>query len=263
MQRIFVVNLKKNLQNLYQSLSLAEGKLIKSLGAQKYRNLQQAFVVAGEKMVEELLHHAVAFKLLVVTQEWAARNEPLLSELEADKVRIAPTAIQQKFSPLHTAPPVHMVLPFLPTRELQKEGWSLVLAGIQDPGNLGTIIRIADWFGIRELICSYNTVDVYNSKVVQASMGSLLRVCVHYGDLAALLRANEHRPTYAAVLQGVPLYSLPALTPGYILLGSEGKGIPAELEALASHRLSIPGKGGAESLNVGVAAGIICAYLTS
>ena len=138
---------------------------------------------------------------------------------------------------------------------------SLALDTIQDPGNMGTIIRLADWFGIKNIFCSTDCADVYNPKVVQASMGSISRVRVGYTDILSLLKENKEVRIYAAVLNGKDITKMERINEGIIVIGNESKGINQEILKLAHVRITIPGKGKAESLNAGVATGIILSHL--
>ena len=135
--------------------------------------------------------------------------------------------------------------------------FTLVLDGVQDPGNLGTIIRTADWFGISTIICSEDTVDVYNSKVVQATMGSLSRIDVHYSNLLLLLPKIK-QPVFGAMLHGENIYQTNFGNEGLILMGNEGNGIRPEIQELISRKITIPQTGKAESLNVAIATAIFC-----
>ncbi len=135
--------------------------------------------------------------------------------------------------------------------------FTLVLDGLQDPGNLGTIIRTADWFGISTIICSEDTVDVYNPKVVQATMGSLSRIKVHYADLLLLLPQIK-QPIFGAMLHGENIYQTDFGCEGLILLGNEGNGIRPEIQKLIGRNITIPQLGQAESLNVAIAAAVFC-----
>ncbi|MEP6700840.1 MAG: RNA methyltransferase, partial [Bacteroidota bacterium] len=139
---------------------------------------------------------------------------------------------------------------------------SLVLDNVQDPGNLGTIIRTADWFGIEQIICSPDTADVYNSKVVQATMGSIVRVRVFYTDLGKWLAEQKEVPIYAAVLGGQDVTGIKKISEAIIVFGNESKGISPEILQLVKTKLTIPKKGKAESLNVAVATGIILSHMT-
>ena len=142
-----------------------------------------------------------------------------------------------------------------------KKSFSLVLDGVQDPGNLGTIIRTADWFGIKNVICSPNTVEVYNPKTVQATMGSLCRVNVTYQDLSLLLK-DINMPIFGAMLDGNSLYETKWGTEGLVVLGNEGQGVSQEIINLIDRPVTIPRVGLAESLNVAVSAAIFCADIS-
>jgi TrmH family RNA methyltransferase len=138
--------------------------------------------------------------------------------------------------------------------------WYIALDDLQDPGNMGTIIRIADWFGIRNIVCSPGCVDVYNPKVVQSAMGGHLRVDIYEADLIDFLSANT-LPKIAATLGGSNVYEMERLDAGVLIIGNESKGISGKVAAMATKQVTIPRKGGAESLNAGVSAGILCALL--
>jgi TrmH family RNA methyltransferase len=140
---------------------------------------------------------------------------------------------------------------------------AIALDNIQDPGNLGSIIRIADWYGIRHVICNTQTADIYNSKVLQATMGSIFRVQCHYTDLKLFLSQEGQIPVYACVLNGKNINEVPRPDAGIILIGNESKGLSAELIALSRYQVGIPRIGEAESLNAAVATGIICHILLS
>lgn len=140
------------------------------------------------------------------------------------------------------------------------EGLSIVLDGVQDPGNLGTIIRTADWFGFNHIICSENTVEAYNPKVVQASMGSLARIKIYQEDLKSLLNQNK-LPVYGALLDGENIFNTNWSAQGFLIFGSEGNGISEEIIPFISHPITIPGNGKTESLNVAVSAAICIAEL--
>lgn len=136
-----------------------------------------------------------------------------------------------------------------------------MLDDLQDPGNMGTMIRIADWFAIEDIICSENSVDCYNPKVVQASMGSLARVNVFYTDLLPFIKKNEKINLYATSLSGTSIFNLSTIKEGIILIGNESKGVHEDLLSLSSHQITIPRYGHAESLNAAVAAGIILSHI--
>ena len=139
----------------------------------------------------------------------------------------------------------------------------LLLDGIQDPGNLGTLVRTADWFGIESIICSKECADVFNPKIVQSTMGSIARVQVLYLDLLSLITENKKIPVFAAVLDGQNLYETKSILEGLILIGNESKGISSDLLSLDPQKISIPKIGQAESLNAAVAGAIIMAHMTA
>jgi TrmH family RNA methyltransferase len=143
-----------------------------------------------------------------------------------------------------------------------KNKFSLVLDGVQDPGNLGTIIRTADWFGITNIICSEDTVDAYNPKVVQATMGSLARVNVIYTNLADLIKTSR-LPVFGALLNGENIYTTNFGAEGLLVMGNEGNGIRADIEQLVTKAITIPRIGRAESLNVAIATAICCSQLAA
>ncbi len=141
-----------------------------------------------------------------------------------------------------------------------QRNFTLVLDGVQDPGNLGTIIRTMDWFGFSHLVCSNDTVDAYNPKVVQATMGSLSRIKVHYTGIKAFIQ-NSKLPVYGALLEGKSVYEYEFRLPGILILGNEGKGISAEIKELITDAVTIPRFGSAESLNVAISAAIFCSEI--
>ncbi len=170
----------------------------------------------------------------------------------------------QKISSLKTPQEVIALIkiPEWPTLDNAKlkQKFTLVLDGIQDPGNMGTIIRTADWFGIKNIICSEDTVDAYNPKVVQASMGSLARINIYYTDLAVALPEMD-LPILGALFNGENIYNTDFGHEGLIVMGNEGNGIRPVVEALVTKPVTIPRAGGAESLNVGIAVGIFCSEI--
>ncbi len=146
------------------------------------------------------------------------------------------------------------------SNEQFKQKFALVLDGIQDPGNMGTIIRTADWFGINNVICSGDTVDVYNPKVVQATMGSLSRISVYYADLAMVL-PHLDLPLFGAMLEGENIYKTDFGNEGLIVMGNEGNGLRPEVQRLITKAVTIPRTGAAESLNVGIATALFCSEI--
>jgi TrmH family RNA methyltransferase len=165
----------------------------------------------------------------------------------------------ERMSTLTNASTVLAVVEKIQPKAIDTSKRIVLLDGIQDPGNLGTIIRTADWFGIDQILCTPTTVDLYNPKTLQATMGSFLRVNVHYEDLKPFLIEYQEK-VYAALMDGIPYQQIPKEQVKMILLGNEGKGISEELLPLLKNPITIVGKGQAESLNVGVACGILLSY---
>jgi TrmH family RNA methyltransferase len=242
-------------------LSKAQSKYIRSLTRQKFRDEYNAFIAEGEKITRELLNSDAHIKMIVSTNEWAADNGDLISRHpEATTVTVSESELQS-VSQLQTSNQVLLVVLKPGTTDIPKTNeWYIALDDIQDPGNMGTIIRIADWFGIRHVVCSPGCVDVYNPKVVQSTMGSLLRVSTYETSLPEFLAATP-LPKYAAALDGSNVYNESRAEAGILIIGNESKGISASVMSLATKKITIPAKGGAESLNAAVSAGILCALL--
>ncbi|MDP1844006.1 MAG: RNA methyltransferase [Sediminibacterium sp.] len=237
-------------------LSKNEAKYIQSLFHKKQRQELGLFIAEGIKLVEELLNSDIVIKKIYATEDWElpSRKKVELTRVTADEL--------QKISGLQTANKVLSIAeqPVLPQIKLVKNKWIMALDGIQDPGNMGTLIRIADWFGIDTIVASEDSVDAFNPKVVQSTMGGFARVNVHYTDIETFLRAAK-RPVYGALLNGQSIYTTTTVNEGILLIGNESKGIHASLLPLISHPVSIPKIGGAESLNAAIAAGILISHL--
>ncbi len=244
-------------------LTKAQNKYIRSLTQQKFRYENKVFIVEGEKMAKEWLASNAHIEYVVVTEPWASANTALLKKQGNAKVCVATDIEMAQITTLSTPGEVLLVVA-MPgaTPPPVTQSWYLLLDRIQDPGNMGTIIRIADWFGISHLVCSPGCVDVYNPKVVQSAMGGHLRVNIYEEDLPDFI-ARLTVPVFAATLDGANLYSVPRLGAGALIIGNESKGIAQNIVSLATQKVTIPAFGGAESLNAGVATGILCAYLVA
>lgn len=244
------------------ALSKNQIKYIHSLALKKNRKTEGVFLAEGPKVVGDLLGRFPC-RLLLATDEWlsaSSRSEcsstVLVTEEELAKASLlkAPQQVLAVFEQ-----PQHEVDESLPQHTL-----CLAMDDLQDPGNLGTIIRLADWFGIEHIFCSLNTVDVYNPKVVQATMGGIARVNVHYTSLPQLIRNLPHdTPVYGTFLDGANMYDQPLSSHGLIVMGNEGNGISQEIESLINRKLYIPNypleRETSESLNVAIATAIVCA----
>ena len=245
-------------------LSKARISTITSLKAGKYRKKLGLFIAEGTTNVLDLIAGGMEAEQIIATPKWIRNHAQPVKGIgleEADEKTLL------KVSNLKTPPEVLAIfrIPQQTAPDLQTfDDLALMLDDIRDPGNLGTIIRTADWFGIRQILCSGKTVDVYNPKVVQASMGSLGRVQVHYGDLPAMLAEKpDYLKVFAAVLNGRNIDDVPKPHRGIIMIGNESRGISKALLDYVDERITIPnvplpdGKS-AESLNASIAAAIIC-----
>lgn len=232
---------------------------IKQLSDKKYRDEVGEFVIEGEKLVREALLSRFNVKQILVHEH----SKLELDSLDSSKIHFLKQSELNSISNWQTPQPIMAVLEKNTSTVPVPNGFHFVLDKIQDPGNVGTIIRIADWFGIESMYCSPDTADVFNSKVIQASMGSIFRVQCIVTDVLSLLTQYPAIPKYAAVLDGISLAQVNPSSKGFLLLGNESKGLRDELIELADHRITIPAKGKAESLNVAVATGIICYHLLS
>lgn len=243
-------------------LSKAQIKYIQALQHKKNRQKSGQFIAEGDKIVQELLQAGMEVEAVYATADWLETNRALLSGVPASGIHEVDSVLLKQLSAL-TTPNKAMALLNIPVSDSSlPEAGSLALGldAIQDPGNMGTIIRIADWFGIPQLICSPDCVDVFNPKTIQATMGSIARVKVTERELLPLLKETS-LPSYAATLHGTDISGFSRITSGIILIGNEGRGIREEVIAASTHRITIPRLGGAESLNAAVATGIICGRL--
>jgi TrmH family RNA methyltransferase len=243
-------------------LNKSQVKYIQSLGHKKFRDEEGLFVAEGPKIVGELLRvSGMRCRQVYALQEWVAGG----SAMPAAPISVVTDADLGRLSSLSTPNQVLAVFekPAFPPPDFNK-GITLILDGIQDPGNLGTIIRIADWFGISTVLCTHDSADAFNAKAIQSTMGSIGRVQVIYGDPVAIFRLHPDLAglsVYAAVLAGKTLYGMERTGRGWIIIGNESRGIRPGLLELATNRMTIPGTGRAESLNAAVATGIILSHL--
>jgi TrmH family RNA methyltransferase len=232
-------------------------KFVKSLKLKKYRKKAAAFVVEGAKNVSELLSSGYEVQHLFITEKYLKEyGHSLRSEDEYTLCTEKELINIGTFQSNEYALAVAKMIDIRP--ELEKDRLVLALDDVQDPGNLGTIIRIADWYGIRHIIASEDTADFYNPKVINSSMGSFTRVHVYYTDLKLFLKNNQSFRVYGTFLEGKNIHKIQPQLPAIILMGSESTGISPELSTLVTDRVTIPRFGGAESLNVAVSAAIIC-----
>lgn len=246
-------------------LSKIKIKYIHSLELKKNRKAENVFLAEGDKCVGDLLKSGYEAKLLISTECWeipdslSIQTEHIITS--AEDIRKA--SLQQNPQNVigvfkRKTEPDESMLNIIPQKEL-----CLCLDGIQDPGNLGTIIRTADWFGINNIFCSQTTTDAYSPKAIQATMGSIARVNVHYLDIIKFAGNIKDTPIYGTLLDGDNIYDVALENKGLIVMGNEGNGISKEMRALLNKKILIPsfhtGTNRAESLNVSIATAIICA----
>ena len=233
--------------------SKSQIKFIKSLSQKKYRLKHKMFVVEGKKIVFELLSSSLKLHHLFTTED--------IFDVPFDKKDLVLPADLKKISQLSTPQIVVAVFKMPENEQIQKEGLIVALEEVQDPGNLGTIIRTCDWFGIKQIICSEGTVDCYNPKVVQATMGSIARVQINYIELESYLqKMAKNVPVFGTFLEGKNIYSEALPSEAIIVMGNEANGISNQVEAQIDHKLNIPRFGEiceTESLNVATATAIV------
>ena len=238
-------------------LTKAQVKYIQSLGHKKLRDSEDVFVAEGPKLVNELLNADNVQPVAVYATDPFADKCPSLTNLvrigEKELERISSQSTPNEVVGIFNKPAFGQ--PVL-TGTI-----SLMLDGIQDPGNLGTIIRTADWFGVRTILCSMDCADNFNPKVVQSTMGSLTRVQLVYTELLSFIKEYKLPPLYATTLDGKDLSQFGKIKEGIIVIGNESKGINKALQEAAPNKITIPRKGNAESLNAAVATGIILSQI--
>lgn len=231
-------------------LSKSQIKLITSLKQKKYRQQHGFFVVEGVKTIKELLQSHLVLHALYTTEPFNidAKNEVLISETDLKRISFL------------TTPNTALAIFEIPQPQpIEKKGLIVALDAVRDPGNLGTIIRLCDWFGVKDLVCSNETVDCFNPKVVQATMGSITRVAINYIDLADFLKSTN-LPIFGAFMEGENVYTKRLPENGILVMGNEANGISKEVEAMITYKIAIPRFGdlqATESLNVATATAIL------
>lgn len=234
------------------TLTKKEEKLITSLQQKKFRKQEGLFVVEGKKMVQEALSSNFKLKYIVSTEQ---------SNVQEENERLCDEKAMHRISSLKTPPGILAVVQ-QPTAQLKESQIILVLDGVKDPGNLGAIIRTAEALGVKSIILSLDTVDLYSPKVIQATMGSIFRINIIYEDLVSLFTNEKTSFVYGAHLEGNDIYKENIVTPCYLVMGSESHGISTEVMERVSHPIKIPMVGKAESLNVSTATAIILGEFT-
>jgi len=240
-------------------------KQINLLKNKKHRLKYNNFVAEGRKIVGELLESDIKIEYIVATENWLNNN--ILEDFSFEIITVTDKELK-KISSLTTTQDV-LAVAEIPKLVFDKneisENLSIVLDNIQDPGNLGTIIRLSDWFGIKNIFCSQNTVNLFNSKVIQATMGAFLRVNVHYLDIENLITDYSKLPDFDVVgtfMDGENIYKKNLPNKGFIVMGNEGNGISSNISHIISSRINIPNFSTnpkkTESLNVAIATAIVC-----
>ena len=227
-------------------------KLITSLTQKKYRKQHQLFLAEGEKVIDEILNSSFELEHVYCTQD-------IFNNVESTKKSIIGESDLKKITALNTPNNCLAVFKIPVEQKIDYTGLTVVLDDIKDPGNLGTIIRLCDWFGVSQIVCSLQSVDIYNPKVVQATMGSITRVTVFYTDLEEYLN-NSNAKIYGTFMEGENIYKTSLPTNGIVVFGNEANGISKTIEKFITDKIAIPRFGNlqsTESLNVATAAAIV------
>lgn len=239
-------------------LSKKEIKDIQSLSHKKFRDELKLFVAEGPKIVSELIELIPQqIEKIYALKEWTDLNQHLVKDIDIVEVN---SFELEKISQLQTPNQVVAVIKKLSSKKPNASSFTLYLDTIQDPGNFGTIVRTADWFGVKDIVCTPGCADVYNPKVVQSTMASIARVNVYYDENEEWLK-GQTLPVLAATLHGSSLYDRSKMKEGVLIVGNESKGVRKEILQHATEQITIPKKGEAESLNAAVATGIILSHL--
>ncbi|MBQ9073360.1 MAG: RNA methyltransferase [Muribaculaceae bacterium] len=237
-------------------------KMVASLGTVKGRREHKCFIAEGSKCVIDTWGHFKC-RYLLATSQWIESNDGMLNGAMPIAVKKSDIERMSQLTTPSSVIAIYEIPEYFFDETSLAVNLTIALDRIQDPGNLGTIMRIADWFGITDIMCSKDTVDVYNPKVVQATMGAISRVKVHYCDLVELVKRNCHLPVYGTLLDGDNIYETELSANGIIIMGNEGQGLSTEIRELVSHKLFIPSfppdRPTSESLNVGMATAITIA----
>lgn len=239
-------------------LSKSDVKYIQSLAHKKYRDQDGVFIVEGVKMVDELISHFPERIVgIFAIKNWFEQHSEFVKKI-TNLVLLEKFELE-KISFLKTPNEVLALVSMEQLVDLKESynGITVVLDQLQDPGNLGTIIRSCDWFGIKNIVCSLNTVDAFSPKVVQASMGSLMRLNIKYKNLTDFFSQHKNLTVYSAELSGDSVFEVDFIQPSILIIGNESKGVSPEVAAFATKHIMIPRIGMAESLNAAVASSII------
>ena len=244
-------------------LSKTQIKYIQSLFHKKFREQYREYLIEGPKMLwEAIASQQKEIRSVYALSDWADQHADLTKTLGKEIVQVTEGEMR-KISSLSNPGPVLAIMGMRIIPEVESfQGITLLLDGIQDPGNLGTMIRTADWFGIQHLICGEGCVDCYNPKVIQSTMGSIFRMNINYTSLGPFLSKHRDIPVLASSLDGTPMDKADKPGRAFLIIGNESRGVSEALMKEASLKIRIPGGGEAESLNAAVAAGILLYWIT-
>lgn len=239
-------------------LSKSRLKFIKSLQIKKYRKQERLFLVEGAKSIQELLMSGYKIRSLVLTEKFYKCYQKQVDSLENIELILATQVEVEQASTLGSNDAGIAVVEMQEFSFLEPEtgNYCLMLDDIRDPGNLGTIIRIADWYGIHSIVCSEHTAEFFNPKVIASSMGSFTRLKPYYGNLENIIK-QTHLPVLGAYLDGTSVHNIDFPDTGFLIMGNESNGISEELKKYITHPVTIPQFGQAESLNVAVATAVV------
>ncbi len=238
-------------------LSNNNTKFIKSLQLKKFRQKEHQFIVEGEKNTVELLLSSYKIRSIIVSTNFSEKYSELLQK-KSVPVIISDEKTISKLGTYNTNEMALAVVEEPSSSKYINSGFQLILDDIRDPGNLGTIIRIADWYGIKNIICSETTSEFYNPKVISASMGSIFRVNCFRNNLIDFLKEHKKTKVYGALMEGQNVHKVKFEENGFLIIGNESHGINNALIPLITNKITIPRLGGAESLNAAMATAIIC-----
>jgi RNA methyltransferase, TrmH family len=233
-------------------LSKNEIKFLRSLHQKKYRDAEQKLVVEGERIIMDIIErHPEKIEKLIVNKNFIGKNSIFqgFNFIEVDKLAFEQISAAKN-------PQGVLALVKYPDFNFKSSDFTLVLDGVQDPGNMGTILRSAAWFGVQQIVCSFDTVDVCNPKVIQASMGAVYDLSIDYQDLVGFL-SNQNLDVYGALLDGSNVYQTELNSPAILVMGNEGNGIRENIRKHITHPVLIPKFGLGESLNVATATSIL------
>jgi TrmH family RNA methyltransferase len=238
-------------------LTKTHTKFIKSLQLKKFRQKEGLFIVEGAKNTLELLNSSYKIETLIASEAFLSRLKTQNINLTIDPIIVKEKELSTLGS-FQSNTEALAVVHEMEVPDYNTKSFDLVLDNIRDPGNLGTIIRLADWYGIKNIICSETTAEFYNPKVISASMGSIFRTNLYRKDLKAFLSENSNRKIYGALLEGENVHQVKFEADGLLVIGNESHGIHPDLMPLITDQITIPKVGRAESLNAAMATAIIC-----